>query len=70
MSKALCDCGHTHEQCVCPACPKCGYIECYCKELSVFSIEACKVCNRNAFSCECPCTCTDKECDEYHESTV
>ena len=34
MSKGLCDCGHTHAHCVCPTCPKCGYIDCYCKELS------------------------------------
>jgi len=33
---------------------------------SVFEIEQCTVCHRNAFSCECPCTCADKECDEYH----
>ena len=31
--------------------------------------EPCAVCNRNAFSCECPCTCTDKECEEIHVNT-
>jgi hypothetical protein len=33
---------------------------------TVFDIESCEVCNRNAFSCECACTCTDKECEENH----